>query len=140
MRGICTGLDALLRLGVRVNRYYYVDNDKVTRQVARFRLTELSARYPDQFPITAWTHAFDLPQDVRRVTDEVLDDIVGTVGDDQFLVIAGWPCQEYSPAGHAHVGARAALLDDVLRIVQWLQNGRKLQKLTCSLLLFSQKL
>jgi transposase InsO family protein len=119
--GICTGLDALLRLGIRINRYHYVDNDKATRQVAQFRLTELSARYPEQFPITAWTHAFDLPQDVRMVTNEILDDIVGPVSDDQYLVIAGWPCQEYSPAGNAQVGDRAALLDDVLRIVQWLQ-------------------
>jgi transposase InsO family protein len=119
--GICTGLDALLRLGMRINRYHYVDNDKTTREVAQFRLTELSARYPDQFPITAWTHAFDLPQDVRMVTNEILDDIVGTVSDDQYLVIAGWPCQEYSPAGHARIGNRAALLDDVLRITQWLQ-------------------
>jgi hypothetical protein len=119
--GICTGLDALLRLGIRINRYHYVDNDKETRQVAQFRLTELSAKYPEQFPITAWTHAFDLPQDVRRVTNDILEDIVGPVSDDQYLVIAGWPCQEYSPAGLARIGERAALLDDVLRIVQWLQ-------------------
>jgi Site-specific DNA methylase len=42
-------------------------------------------------------------------------------GKQQYLVIAGWPCQEYSPAGHGKVGERAALLDDVLRIVRYLQ-------------------
>jgi transposase InsO family protein len=123
--GISTSLEALLKLGVRINEYFYVDNDTQSRRVAEYRLHELSAKFPDQFPVTAWKHAFDLPQDIRKVTGTELEATLApnpTGQDDrQFLVVAGWPCQEYSPAGKANVGSRAALLDDVLRIVRWLQ-------------------
>jgi transposase InsO family protein len=127
--GISTGLEALLKLGVTVNEYYYVDNDQQSRRVAEFRLRELTAKFPDQFPVTAWKHAFDLPQDLRRVTNESLQDTLqfssGGKDQRQFLIVAGWPCQDYSPAGNAKLGTRAALLDDVLRVVRYIQEKQQ---------------
>jgi transposase InsO family protein len=119
--GLATGLTALLQTGVTVNKYYYVDKDPVARAVAKYRLAELSAKYPIQFPITAWVTAFDLPQDVAKLNHQNLGEVIDRYGNDQFLVVAGWPCQEYSPAGHGNVGARAGLLEDVLRVIRWLQ-------------------
>jgi len=118
--GIATGLEALLKQGVRIKKYYYVDNSELARKVAKHKLTNLSAKYSELFPLDAWRRSFDLPQDVTRVTradveDLNLDHITPT------LVIAGWPCQEYSPAGLGKVGRRAALLDDVTRIIRYLQ-------------------
>jgi hypothetical protein len=36
--GICTGLDSLLRCGVKINEYFYIDKDPIAREVARHRL------------------------------------------------------------------------------------------------------
>ena len=38
-----------------------------------------------------------------------------------WMITAGWPCQDYSPAGKGLQGARAALLTDVLRVLQCVQ-------------------
>jgi len=122
--GIGAMLEALLQYGVRIKSYYYVDIDPVARDVMRYRLDNFSGRYPDQFPITAHTSAFDLPQDVRQVTRETLRELLPWEPA-PYLVTAGWPCQEYSPAGLGHVGERAALLDDVLRVIRYLQERAK---------------
>ncbi len=120
--GLATGLRALLECGVRVRNYYYVDRDDYARRIVKHQLTELSAKYTDLFPVTAWSCAFDLPQDLRSITREA---VVNTIplADAPWLVIAGWPCQEYSPAGHGLVGQRAALLGDVLRVVRRMQES-----------------
>jgi hypothetical protein len=51
---INTGLEALLLLGMVVQRYFYVDIDPIARQVAALRMMELTARFPQQFATTAW--------------------------------------------------------------------------------------
>ena len=37
--------------------------------------------------------------------------------DEQWLVIAGWPCQDYSAAGRGKIGERANLLRSVVSII-----------------------
>jgi hypothetical protein len=86
--GIRTMLHALLRAGVRIRYHYYVDKDPIAKSVMREQLFNLSAKYPDAFPITAHAAAFDLPQHVSRVTREKLRD---TLSWEQlpYLVTAG---------------------------------------------------
>jgi hypothetical protein len=43
--GIGTGLKALLQSGTVVQRYFYVDIDPITRQVATSRMMELTAKF-----------------------------------------------------------------------------------------------
>jgi hypothetical protein len=124
--GINTGLDALLRAGVKVHAYCYVDRNPVARTVAKHRLSSLSAMYPKQFPPTAWACAFDLPQDLRNIdVNHLLEWQESTcaagAGHAATMIIAGWPCQDYSPAGHGRIGQRAAMLQEVLRVVRFFQ-------------------
>jgi hypothetical protein len=35
--------------------------------VMKFRLNNLTAKYPDLLPFTSWFNAFDLPQDVTAI-------------------------------------------------------------------------
>jgi hypothetical protein len=39
-----------------------------------------------------------------------------------WLITAGWPCQDYSSAGQGKPEKRAALLDDVIRIIRTLED------------------
>jgi transposase InsO family protein len=120
--GICATLEALLKTGVRVKEYFYCDKDPVARKVAQFRLENLTALYPDLFPANAWENAFNLPQDITEISDEHLaQEGILNVGH-QWLVTAGWPCQDYSSAGRGSLGQRAALLQDVVRIIRSLQH------------------
>ena len=51
--GIAAGLEAVIRAGIRINCYKYVDIDPTARKIVRFKLTNLSARFPELLPITA---------------------------------------------------------------------------------------
>jgi hypothetical protein len=55
---LASGIEAVLLSGIKVNAYYYVDRDPVAREIAQFRLANLSAKFPDLFPPTAWEAAF----------------------------------------------------------------------------------
>jgi site-specific DNA-cytosine methylase len=118
--GIGAGLEAALLSGIRINKYVYVDIDPLARDIAKFRVANLSARFPQLFPPTAWEHAFDLPQDINAVRDYQIDHHLADKPQ-QILLVAGWPCQEYSPAGRGKPGARAAILDKVISILVRLQ-------------------
>ena len=118
--GIGAGLEAAMRSKVRVNRYLYCDIDPAARRVMRFKLRNLSARHPDLLPVTAWADAFELPQDLNLVGRDQLYQAIGHKSSAQWLVVAGWPCQDYSAAGKGKVGARASLLDRVVYVIQWL--------------------
>lgn len=97
--GLGAGLDTLLRAGHTVKRYLYSDIDPAARAVMRERLHKLSARYPQQLPPEAWRDAFTtLPQDVARITPSHLVQ-AGAAKGEQWFVIAGWECQDLSPAG-----------------------------------------
>jgi hypothetical protein len=99
----------------------YCDIDPVARQVAQFRVENLSAKYPDLFPPTAWADAFDLPQDITKVTEQHLDQSGLFETGQPWLITAGWPCQDYSSAGLGALGQRATLLHDVAMIIKMMQ-------------------
>ncbi len=66
--GIGTCLEALLQLGMVVQKYFYVDIDPIARQVAASRMMELTARFPQQFTTTAWKASFTfLPSDIQLI-------------------------------------------------------------------------
>jgi hypothetical protein len=44
--GIGTCLEALLRSGMVVQRYFYIDIDPIARQMATSRMIELTSRFP----------------------------------------------------------------------------------------------
>ena len=118
--GIGAGIEACLLAGIPVRRYIYADIDSAARRVVMFRLANLSARFPKLFPPSAWEDPFCLPQDVTRITNaQVAAALDGCK--EQILVAAGWPCQDYSQAGLGRQGVRAALLEDVIRIISLLQ-------------------
>jgi site-specific DNA-cytosine methylase len=119
--GISSGLEAALLKGWKVKRYFYVDIDPIARDIARYRIANLSARFTKLFPPSAWTEAFNLPQDINAIKDFHLDHHFARQ-QEQTLVMAGWPCQDYSPAGRGKPGARAAILDKVISIIARLQS------------------
>jgi site-specific DNA-cytosine methylase len=106
--------------GIKVNRYLYVDIDPLARDIAKFRVANLSAKFPDLFPPSAWEHAFALPHDINAIRDYQLDHLLAGTPQ-QILLMAGWPCQEYSPAGKGKPGPMAAILDRVIHIIARLQ-------------------
>ena len=118
--GMCSGLEAWLKMGIRVNKYLYCDVDATAREVAQFRINNLVARYPHLLSPHAVADAFSIPQDLRVLQQLHITDHIG-LQPQQIVVMAGWPCQEYSPAGLGKVGQRAGLLQHVIRIITALQ-------------------
>jgi hypothetical protein len=88
--------------------------------VRLFRLANLSAKFPDLFPPTAWEPAFSLPHDLNHLHAHYVQHILCSEPA-QILVMAGWRCHDYSYVGRGKVGRRAALLDNVLGVVRHLQ-------------------
>jgi site-specific DNA-cytosine methylase len=122
--GMCAGLEMALRNGIRVRRYIYGDISAVSRRVAALRGRELSSRYPSLLPLSATVSMFaQLPQDITRVTPELLRSAGATDGS-QWLVVAGWPCQDLSPAGQCRglEGTRSGTLKDLVRVLVSLQH------------------
>jgi C-5 cytosine-specific DNA methylase len=118
--GLAAGVEAAVLAGYKVNCYQYVDIDPVARGVAAHRLCNLTARYPHLLPPSAWQDAFCMPQDLSCVLPHHLDDAIGDAPQ-QILLMAGWPCQDYSSAGLGKQGTRARLLDKVLELITHLQ-------------------
>jgi hypothetical protein len=121
--GLAAGLEACLRNGFTVARYLYSDTDPGARAVAHRRCQALSNVYGDLFPSSAYADAFTaLPQDVRRVYAPELQ-AAGAHDGSQWLVIAGWECQDLSAAGTGSGlgGPRSSTFYDAVRIVALLQ-------------------
>jgi transposase InsO family protein len=121
--GICAGLEAALRAGVRVKRYIYSDTSPVARGIARHRFQQLADLYPRQVGPDAFADSFTtLPQDVYATTPEALAAAVRR-SPGQWLVVAGWECQDLSPAGGGaglH-GMRLRSFFQLVRILRALQ-------------------
>jgi transposase InsO family protein len=121
--GIASGLEGVLANGFKVQRYLYSDTNQAACAVAQSRMMDLHYKYPHLFPLSAFVHAFDeLPADVRRVDTQALV-AAGAKCGEQWLVIAGWPCEDLSAAGNGKGlrGSRSGLFYDTLRIVGTLQ-------------------
>ena len=97
--GIATVLEGLLRSGVRVVRYLYVDLDAEARHVMHRRLKELHELYPQLLPASALAHVCVLPQDITHITTQHLMEAGADKSSVRWFVAAGWPCQDFSLAG-----------------------------------------
>eukprot|EP00798_Chlamydomonas_sp_ICE-L_P008352 gene8352-biopygen1980 len=121
--GLCAGLEATLRNGIRVNRYLYSDTAPAAQTVARFRTQALLKLYPHLLQPYACDGAFTtLPQDVKAITPQHLMD--AAVNDQtQWLIITGPECQDFSPAG-SNRGLRrprAAVLQACTTVIGYVQ-------------------
>jgi hypothetical protein len=125
--GICSGLEAVLLSGIPVVRYLYVDIDPLARRVAQFRVNNLVARFPDLLPHSAIQRTFSLPQDVKDVWWHHMEEAccLSKKATPAYLIMAGWPCQDYSPAGLGKLGKRAAVLDHVIHIIACVQEKHR---------------
>lgn len=123
--GLCAGLEMVLRCGLRVRRYLYSDTDPAARAVAKHRVQSLAQQYPGQLAADAFIDMFvSLPQDVRRVgTAELVQAGARDPAAGWWMVVAGWECQDLSPAGGGKglAGPKSSTFYDVLRIVGALQ-------------------
>lgn len=125
--GLCAGLETALRNGTVVKQYYYIDSSPAARRIAAHRIKHLMALYPTLLQASAVQHAFCMPQDIRLLTTEHLVSVVAADGQHQWLVVAGWPCQDLSAAGKAAglQGERSALLHHLVRVIGALQQLQK---------------
>jgi site-specific DNA-cytosine methylase/transposase-like protein len=113
-----------LRNGLTIQQYIYGDIDPVARQVALHRMRRLQTMYPLQLPEQALEGAFAaLPMDITRVTSLHVKQALQKAPVTQWLVVAGWPCQDLSTAGTALGlrGNRSGLLFDLVRVLGALQ-------------------
>jgi hypothetical protein len=120
--GLCAGLEMVLRNGWTVDRYLYSDIDPAARAVAMHRMRALASAYPGQLQPHVFQDTFTaLPQDVKEIDSAALVAAGGTTG--CWLVVAGWECQDLSPAGTGSGlrGLRLRTFYDVVRIIGALQ-------------------
>jgi hypothetical protein len=124
--GLGAGLEMVLRHGMRVNRYVYADTSESAQKVMRHRLTLLSGRYPHLLAPEAWEKAFEtLPMDVYDISGT---DLAAAVQQgEQWLVVAGWECQDLSPAGGGKglKGNRSSTYFQLLRVLDGVQGAAK---------------
>jgi hypothetical protein len=99
--GLCAGLEMVLRNGIRVRRYLYSDTDATARRIASYRMHQLSAAYPELFPMSAWDGALcTVSADVWQVhQQQQISRVAAALPGQQWLLVAGWECQDLSPAG-----------------------------------------
>ena len=122
--GLCAGLEMVLRNGVAVQSYLYSDIDPIAQRVALHRVRQLQSRFPELLQPEALSSSFStLPADVRQVGSQQLLQAVQQSPAQQWLIVAGWPCQDFSSAGRGRgmAGSRAQLLHDMVRIIGTLQ-------------------
>lgn len=120
--GMCAGLEACLRAGLHIQQYLYADTCPAAQRVARQRIMQLHAAYPTLLPAAAVEHALTaLPQNVSAITPDHLR-ACGAGGNSQWLVVAGWPCQDLSKAGTQQglQGARSGMFFDLANLVGWI--------------------
>jgi hypothetical protein len=96
--GIGVGPEAALLAGIKVNKYFYVDIDPLASDLAKFRVANPCAKFPELFPPSAWEYAFASPHDINSIRDFQIDHFLAGAPQ-QILLTAGWPCRQYSPAG-----------------------------------------
>jgi hypothetical protein len=84
------------------------------------RLTLLTGRYPHLLTPSAWEKAFTtMPMDVRAITSADVEKAV--LPGEQWLVVAGWECQDLSPAGVGK-GLRGNKSSTYYQLLQLLNN------------------
>ena len=80
----------------------------------------LSIQCPDQLPRSAWEGTFmqHFPMDVHCITSQHLSNLVAQQRAQQFLLLAGWPCEDFSAAGgRGLAGSRSSAFFDTVRVL-----------------------
>ena len=127
--GMCAGLEMCLKMGIRVKKYLYCDISPHAQAIADYRVIQLHDQHPTLLPLAALRGYREvLPQEVREFNFDVLREAGAECGD-QWLVVAGWECQDLSTAGKGAGidGPRSSTfypLKDVLAMLQNLQRAR----------------
>jgi site-specific DNA-cytosine methylase len=121
--GIGTSLVAVLKAGIKIKRYVYVDIDEAPRQMAKHHSRGLSIRFPELLTTTALLSTFSsLIGDISLISEKDLH-WLGHVD----LVIASWPCQGMSMAGNQNglQDGRSSRFYDIVRIIRYLQTSQR---------------
>ena len=135
--GLCAGLEMALRNGFQVQHYLYSDTDLAAQKVMQHRIRRLSELYGSHLlPPTAYNHLMGplhapgphenrgrvLPMDVAEITEQHLID-AGALDGGQWFVVAGWECQDLSPAGSGRglTGSRSGTYYPLMGILSTLQ-------------------
>ncbi|BBN19983.1 hypothetical protein Mp_8g15430 [Marchantia polymorpha subsp. ruderalis] len=117
--GISTGLAAVLQSGIIVRRYLYVEKDETARRVSSRHVAQLMWRFSSLLPRSA-VRGFQkaLPSDISLLGAPDLDR-VGHID----MVIAGWPCQGHTRAGHGTGlrDPRSRMFWEMMRVLRHLQ-------------------
>jgi len=98
-----------------VQRYFYIDIDPITRQVAASRMKEFTTRFPQQFATTAWKASFTLlPSNIQLIQKKHME-LLGPID----LIISSWECQGFSTAGFGEglSDTRFGLFTDMIRLI-----------------------
>ena len=122
--GLCGGLEMLLRNGVKIQRYLYSDKSGAAQRVARHRLEGFTLQYPHLLAPEAWIAAFTtVAQNVYDITPASLQE-AATCQECQWVVVAGFECQDLSPAGKGLglQGSRSNSFYPMLNIIGELQS------------------
>ena len=122
--GLCAGLEMVLSAGFSVSQYFYSDISPQARHLSTHRVVALSLRYPGQFPASAYEPTLhQLPQDVRDIGPQHLELAAAGQPFARWMVVAGWPCEDLSPAGKGLglAGPRSCTFFDAIRVLGVLQ-------------------
>jgi hypothetical protein len=122
--GLCAGLEMCLTKGVKVHKYWYCDIAGDCRAIAQARLGRLSQRHLTLLAHEAWQDAMTIPQDIYGLDKHQLVGMVEKSTDD-WLIVAGWQCQDHSSAGRGAGlgGPRGDTYYELVRVVRYLRHA-----------------
>jgi len=100
-----------------VRRYFYIDIDHITRQVAALRMMELTTRSPQQFTTTTWKANFNFLFFNIQVIQKKHMEVFGPVD----FIISSWECQGFSTTGFKEGlnDTRSGLFTNMVQLIIW---------------------
>ncbi|CAI7768626.1 unnamed protein product [Closterium sp. NIES-54] len=117
--GIGAGLSTVVRNGIAVRRWTYVEKEPVVRRMAEHHARNLQAEYPELLSERVIREAMGgTTHDVKEISEAE----VASWGQVDLLVV-GWDCQGVSWAGKGkgEEDHRKRLMEELFRILEWLQ-------------------
>ncbi|CAI7837213.1 unnamed protein product [Closterium sp. NIES-53] len=121
--GIGAGLAAVVKAGIAVKDWVYVEKNEKARKMAEHHARMLQKENPELLEEEVIDRAMrGVVKDVREITPEVVRDW-GHVN----LLVAGWESQGVSRAGKGRgmEDPRGAMLLDLLRVMDWIKERQE---------------